>query len=249
MKHLKRFNEGVGIVNINSNPDIDRMPNLQHRGDNLESGKNISIFEQDWFEKLLPDTLEVQSCPMIKKINFDQSLSDLNTENRIYTLVKNDCTIDSDLIQFNYYQNTFDKPEDVINDGEPDLLEFDIHFVKNESGIKLLVDITYGDNMAYEFSLETPNKINVIHYTGKGSLHDSETHWGFTEKSIGDIVKFFNAFNHGIKVDNDDFNFLDSSEDSYKYDNKNKQQLYSDDSNLLKFGNSTKESIKKFKNF
>lgn len=247
MKFLKRFNEGVGIVKIGPEVSQERMPNLQHVGEPIENGDNISIFQQDWFEKILPDTIKVHSRPLIKKLNFDQSLSDMNSENRTYTLQKNDCTIDSDLVQFNYFQNTAENPGDEVKDGEPDLLEFDIHFVKNNSGIKLLVDITYGDQMAYEFSIETPNKINVIHYTGHGSIYDSETHWGFCEESIKDLVKFFNAFNHGIKITQDDLNFLDDDDDSYEHDVYDKKHLYNDDSDLLKYGNSPK--LEKFNNF
>ena len=159
MRFLKGFNEAVGIVNLGSNISQERIPNLQHVGEPIEDGDNISIFQQDWFEKLLPDTIKVHSHPNLKKLNFDQSLTNIDTENKTYVLKKNDCTIDGDLVQFNYHQNTYDKPEDIVDDGEPDMLEFDIHFVKNDRGIKLLVDITYGDNMAYEFSIETPNKI------------------------------------------------------------------------------------------
>lgn len=247
MKFLKRFNEGVGIVKIGPEVSQERMPNLQHVGEPIEDGNNISIFQQDWFEKLLPDTIKVHSRPLIKKLNFDQSLSNMNQEDRTYTLVKNDCTIDSDLVQFNYFQNTAENPGDEVNDGEPDMLEFDIHFVKNDSGIKLLVDITYGDQMAYEFSIETPNKINVIHYTGHGSIYDTETHWGFCEDSIKDLVKFFNAFNHGIQITENDLNFLDADNDSYKHDIHDKKHLYNDESDLVRFGNSPK--LEKFQNF
>lgn len=135
-----------------------------------------------------------------------------------------------------------DEPNDVTNDGEPDLLEFDIHFVKNERGIKLLVDITYGDTMAYEFSIESPNKININHYTGIGSLYDSETHFGFTDESISDLIKFFNSFNHGIKLTSKDLAFLDHHKDSYKHDIHNTDHLYTDESDLIEYGNSVKES-------
>lgn len=247
MKFLKSFNEAVGIVNLGSNIAKERLPNLQHVGEPIESGNNISIFQQDWFEKLLPDTLKVHSHPNLKKLNFDQSLTDVDTENKVYTLKKNDCTLDGDLVQFNYHQETTEKPGEEVNDGEPDMLEFDIHFVKNDRGIKLLVDITYGDNMAYEFSIETPNKINVIHYTGKGSMYDSETHWGFCEESVKDLVKFFNAFNHGIDMTEGDLNFLDANKESYQHDVLNKKHLYNDDSDLLRYGNSAK--LERFNNF
>lgn len=247
MKFLKGFKEAVRVVNLGSNISEERLPNLQHVGNPLKSGNNISIFQQDWFEKLLPETLKVKSHPNLKKLNFDQSLSDVETENKVYILKKNDCTIDGDLVQFNYHQNTTEIPGQETIDGEPDLLEFDIHFVNNDKGIKLLVDITYGDNMAYEFSIETPNKINVIHYTGKGSLYDSETHWGFCQESILDLIKFFNAFNHGIKIKEADLKFLDADKDSYHHDIYNKKHLYNDDSDLLRYGNSAK--LERFNNF
>ena len=242
MKYLKRFFEGVGVVSVNGRHKDYRLKNLPHVGDDIEKNNDISIFQQDWFEKLLPDTFKIVSHPNLKKLNSDGTLSDIDTLKKEYTLEKNDCTIDNDLVQFNYYQNTVKKPGDVIDDGEPDILEFDIHFVKNESGIKLLVDITYGDNMSYEFSIETPNKINVIHYTGIGSKYDSETHLGFTHESIKDLVKFFNAFNHGIELTEKDLSFLDESHHSYKHDIHNTDHLYTDDSDLVKFGNSLKES-------
>ena len=88
------------------------------------------------------------------------------------------------------YEDTIKNPNDVSKDGEPDLLEFDIHFVRNDKGIKLLVNISYGDNMACEFTIETPNKINVGHYTGIGSIYDPKTHWGFKDETILDLVEF-----------------------------------------------------------
>lgn len=243
MKYLKRFIEGVGVSSVNGRHKEYRLKNLPHVGEPIEDEDNISIFQQDWFEKLLPDTIKIHSFPNIKKINFDQSLSDVDLSDVVYVLEKNDCTISGDLIQFNYYHNTVENPEDVTNDGEPDLMEFDIHFVKNGTGIKLLVDISYGDSMVYEFSIESPNKINIIHYNGIGSLYDSETHWAFKDESIKDLVKFFNAFNHGIKLTEKDFSFLDEHYDSYKHVIENPKHLYTDNSDLIKFGNSQKESF------
>lgn len=213
-----------------------RLPNLQHSGEKIESNGNISIFDQDWFEKILPNTLE------------------LVTQNGNFTLKKNDSTIGKDIIQFNYWQKAYNNndPSTVLDNGEPDFLEFDIHFVKNVDGVKLLVDITYGDNMACEFSLEAPNKINIIHYNGFNSKYDSKTYFGFSDKSLDDLIKFFNAFNHGLKLDRKDFTFIDKDLDSYHHDINDKDHYYTDDSNLLKFGNTMKDkepSIKTFENF
>lgn len=195
-----------------------RHKNLSHRGDK-EEGK-ISIFDQQWFEKLLPEEMEV-----------------LSYEKR-YVLKKNDCTIGGDLCQFNYWHQAMDETEN----GEPSCLEFDIHLMRNDLGTKMIVDITYGDNMVCEFSIESPNKINIIHYTGIGSKYDSETHWGLSDKSISDLVKFFNSFDHEIKISEKDLSFIDEHPDTYKHDINNKDHYYTDKSKLMKWGNSSNES-------
>lgn len=199
-----------------------RHKNLPHRGDR-EEGK-ISIFDQEWFEKMLPNEMEVVS------------------HGKIYKLSKNDCTLNGDVCQFNYWHEAKGKDGDITEDGEPCCLEFDLHFMKNDSGIKMIVDITYGDHMVSEFSLESPNKINVIHYNGIGSKYDPELHWGLSDKTISDLVSFFNSFSHGIRISIKDLAFLDEHEDSYKHDTNDKDHYYTDDSKLMKWGNSMKES-------
>jgi hypothetical protein len=239
MKYIKIFEE----INVKT---------LTHRGDSILPDNNISYFQQDWFEKVMPSELEIYSSPLLKKLNTNGTITDLNTEyeKKIILLHKNSCCINSDLIQFSYVDDSDFEQDEVIDNGEPDGLAFDIFFVKNERGIKMNVDITYGDHMAYEFTLEAPNKINIVHYTGVGSLYDSETHWGFTESSINKLVQFFNRFNHGIKISPKDLKFLDSNEESYTHDKYDKKHLYFDDSNLIDFGNSSKESkIYNFKNW
>ena len=221
MKHLKKFNEDFN--SIIPKDDNGRFKNLPHVGDKIEKDGNISIFEQDWFEKLLPNELEV-----------------VNNGDR-FTLLKNDCTINGDLCQFNYWHSA-EGDDDVLEHGEPSMLEFDMHFMKNENGIKMIIDITYGDQVISEFSLEAPNKINVIHYNGVNSIYDKNSHWGLSDKSISDLVKFFNSFNHGIKLTNKDLAFIDEHLDSYQHDINNKDHYYTDDSKLMKWGNSLKES-------
>ena len=204
-----------------------RHKNLPHRGDR-EEGK-ISIFDQEWFEKMLPEEMEVISY------------------GRRHMLKKNDCTISGDLCQFNYYHEAVGKDGDVSEDGEPCTLEFDLHFMKNSSGMKMIVDVTYGDHMVSEFSLESPNKINVIHYNGIGSKYDPDLHWGLSDKTISDLVRFFNSFNHGIRISEKDLAFLDEREDSYIHDIDNEDHYYTDDSKLMKWGNSMKESSREKK--
>lgn len=253
MKHLKSFSENVVPVKGGESKKF-RYQSLPHKGEPIEKDGKISIFQQDWFEKLLPDTLTIVSDSKFKKLNFDQSITD-SADRTEFTFDKNECTIDYDLVQFSYYYNSMNQDGGEVSNGEPDMLMFDIHFHKNENGIKMNVDITYGDNMAVEFSLESPNKINVIHYTGKGSMHDSDTHWGFKDESIKDLVNFFNSFSHGIKIEPKDLSFIDEHLDSYQHDIDNKDHLYTDDSDLVKFGNSMKDNeisrryIESFKKF
>ena len=179
-----------------------------------------SYFDREGFRKFLPDKLE------------------LVTDNGEFVLKKCNLTINSDLIQFDYYHNTPDNHNgDVLADGEPDFVQFDLYFDKNSNGFKILVDITYGDSMMIEFSIEAPNKINIIHYDGIGSKYDPDTYFGFTDKTINDLVKFFNSFTHGLNVTKDDFKFIDKHPDSYKHDINNKDHYYTDDSELIEFGN------------
>jgi hypothetical protein len=219
---------------------MNRQKNLPHVGQPIEIDNMISIFQQDWFEKLLPDIIKVVSDPKISKLNFDQSLSPIEKKEIIFK--KNDCTIDFNLVQFNYFSDTDYLPGNELNDGEPPFVKFVIHFLKNVDGIKLIVDINYGDNSAVSFSIESPNKINISHYTGVGSKHDTSTHWGFKQETIRDLVKFFNSFNHGIKISERDLAFMDEHLDSYQHNTNDSKHLYNDSSDLIKFGNSTSES-------
>ena len=247
MKYLKSFYEGINKPYRNKS--------MPHRGEDLAKPGSISIFQQDWFEKLLPNYLVIHSNPKLKKLNPDLTLTDSDHPTR-YVFDKNECSIEADIVQFTYYYNGADQsnldlenpnhteihPDYVLSNGEPSMLEFDIHFVQNDRGIKLLVDITYGDHMACEFSIETPNKINLIHYSGVGAKYDSETHWGFSDESIRDLVKFFNAFEHGISITEEDLSFLDEKYDSYQHNIDNTDHLYNDTSDLIRFGNAYKES-------
>lgn len=252
MKYLKPIIEN--LVSVNGQSKKFRHKSLPHRGEEIEKDGKISIFQQDWFEKLLPDTLTIVSDQKFKKLNFDQTITDSEGTNE-FVFDKNECTIDYDLVQFTYYYNSMKNDDGAISDGEPSMLEFDIHFHRNVDGIKLNVDITYGDNMAVEFSIESPNKINVIHYTGIGSKHDSDTHWGFKNESIKHLINFFNSFSHGIELKPEDLSFIDENLESYEHDIDNKDHYYTDDSDLVKFGNSMKDSepslqhLKSFENW
>lgn len=152
----------------------------------------ISIFSQDWI-KLLPENLEIV------------------TNNGDFKMKREQLIINDSMYQFSYYQS------DVF--GEPDFLGFDIYVVKQNDGdvsnsdkLRLNVNITYGDAMVSEFTI-MDNKIDVIHYTGKGSKYDPDTFFGFTDDSLDDLIKFFNAFGFSLTIK--DFLFIDKENDDF----------------------------------
>ncbi len=216
----------------------------------INENKKISIFDSTWI-KLVPKSLTIvtQNGKFTLTRPYD-------TDNIGYPVdgynVMNE-------ISFIYGQNTT-KDGDVLKDAEPDQLQFDITLVKDNKGeqanpdsLRLNIDITYGDNMQYEFTIDKPNKVKVYHYTGKNSLYDPETFWGFSDESLQDLVKFFNRF--GFETTIGDFKFIDSDPDSYSYHqriekgNKLEPMIINDeikgDVNDLKGG----DKIKKYETF
>ena len=94
--------------------------------------------------------------------------------------------------------------------GVSDCLEFDLYFLKpyNSKGIKLDVDITWGNYMESEFSILAPNKVSVIQCTSTNSKFDpTNTVFAFDDISLQKLVEFFNCIN-GISITTDDINFL-----------------------------------------
>ena len=136
------------------------------------------------------------------------------TSNGTYTFDKDTITREIDILRICYSHNTMnDYNGDDLVDGEPDTLELDMHFMGSNKGLKIAVDITYGDSMVSEFTIETPNKINVGHYNGIDSVADPETHFGFEDDSLQDLCRFFNKF--GFKLAPKDFTFIDKHPESY----------------------------------
>ena len=130
--------------------------------------------------------------------------------------------LNGDLIQISYFQNTAAEKNDVSADGEPDYLCIDIHTIKENDGseangnrLRLNIDITYGDAMIFSFTIEEPNKVEPHHYTGIGSMHETETEFHFTDRSLEDLIKFFNSFSDRYNLTKEDFKFLDGDKNSY----------------------------------
>ena len=167
--------------------------------------KRISIFDQD-IKSLLPEEMLIEN------------------EYGKHTLKKKDVLLNGNLIQIIYYQNTPDENDgDVTVDGEPDYLCIDIHTIKENDGTKangdnlrLNIDITYGDAMVSEFTIEAPNKVDPHHYTGANSLYDPNSLFSFDDESLQALIDFFNRFSENYKLTKDEFKFLDKDPNSHK---------------------------------
>jgi len=189
MKYLKLYEE-FNDINITKEPiTTDR----------------VSMFDEKVFD-LIPPKLTIVSST------------------GTWTLEKSDFSINNVKAEVIYNQNTPELQDgDVTADGEPDTLEFDIHIVKDNDGndsnpdtLKLNIDITYGDSMVSEFTIEAPNKVEPHHYTGANSLYDPNTLFSFDNESLDALVEFFNRFSDSYRLNKKDFNFLDSDPNSYR---------------------------------
>lgn len=179
--------------------------------ENFQTEEEVSIFDKEGMMRILPNELVVINDAG----EWHLKLGDLSTN-----LVK---------AEIMYYQNTIEDVQDgdVLADGEPDTLEFDIHIVKNNDGMEgnpdtlvLNIDITYGDAPVSQFSIQAPNNVSITHYTGIDSLHDKDTIWSFSDDSIKKLVNFFNMWDEKFKLSSEDFNFLDDDPNSYTPDTK-----------------------------
>ena len=183
-----------------------------------DNSERISIFSQDW-KKLAPKELFV-----------------INSYGQWKFIIK-DLLINDPVFSLSYFNDSEAKrveKEDVLADGEPDFLTFDISVVKSNDGrgsnpdsLKLNIDVTYGDNMASEFTIQAPNIVEPHHYNGTNSVLDSETIFAFTYESLQKLAEFFNRFDDNFKLTPEDFKFLDPKKDSYlpKLDDKNNKQI------------------------
>lgn len=194
---------------------IKELPRLKKQNES----ESYSVFDSEGWKKFLPKKLNLVTDNGSWVLELPQEDYGMGHPTNVANLMN--------CIQINYYQNTPSREDgDVTRDAEPDQLEFDITIVKNNDGnsanpdtLKLDVDITYGDAMAVEFTIEKPNKINVTHYTGFGSLYDPNSYFGFEDESLEEIVNFFNSW--GYQLTTKDFTFLDKYPDSYIHQKTN----------------------------
>jgi hypothetical protein len=176
----------------------------------LESQKSIPMWDAEW-EEMLPE-----------KITVYKGQED-GVKGWVYS--KSNIMINADMLQI-----TYDNP-DV---GCPDTFEIDIYTVQDDSSeertdftivkklgnievtdedkiiknLRLDVDLTWGEQMAAEFSI-SKDGLKVIQTSSIGSKFDpTNTVFGLDDISIQKLCDFFNRFNHGIKLSVSDFIFL-----------------------------------------
>lgn len=130
---------------------------------------DIMIY-QDHFQDLLPLTLSVNK----------------NGQKNIYT--KGNVMKHSDMLQIVYSSDEWGVPGD---------LEIDLYFVQN-GDLKIGVDVTYGDLMVLEFSLERPNQVHLTYKVDDFSLE---------EKSLADLLTFLNQLDFNLSTQ--DFDGID----------------------------------------
>jgi hypothetical protein len=155
---------------------------------------SIPVFDQE-SKKLLPQKIDIE------------------TSNGKFTLNLSDYIVNLPKIYISYHHSTPEKTGDVLSDGEPDYLCIDLNFLKVDNNHEINVEITYGDAMMFEFKISKWNNVDVFVYNGQNSKFDSDYKFAFTEKSITELMGFFNRF--GFRLTRDRFNFLDSDVSSY----------------------------------
>lgn len=127
-----------------------------------------------------------------------------------------DVTREPDILRVAYNGVTAQETGDVLSDGEPDFVVFDIHFTMHGQRLRTIVNITYGDAMKSEFSLAAPSKVTIGHYEGTGSMADPETHFGFSDDTLRELVRVFNSFDPSYRFRPSHFKFIDKYLDTYE---------------------------------
>ena len=182
MKYLKRFNE------------------------------NISIYNPDW-EKLLPETFVVLKGQEhgIDKCIFKKSNVMLNAD-MIQISYSNDEWMIPDTFEIDIYfvkDDTYSKRDDSTTIVKSGVLDYSKNTGKVIPNLRLTVDITFGDEMACEFTIARVSGVKLFQDTTYGSKFDpTNTLFALDDDSLKKFVEFLNRFNHGVELTLDDFKFL-----------------------------------------
>jgi hypothetical protein len=136
---------------------------------------------------------------------------EIYTNNGTYNLILGDCTLESDTIRASYHHSTFNKSNKSLLDGEPDYVCFDFYII--QSPPKIITNISYGDAIVSEFTISQKG-LEVGFYSGINSKLDPKTHFGLSEETTQNLIKFFKNF-YDFELSHKDFNFLDKHFDTY----------------------------------
>lgn len=205
----------------NHNPKLPLYPmDISETGDiTVEIDSKIYYVDIDDIDSIQdPKIVETKKFPMtdpkLREI-VPQKLT-IITSNGEFELELSDCWVQFPKICLTYWHSTPEKTGDVLSDGEPDYLGFDLNIVKNSKNFEINVENTYGDTMMFEYKIVPPNSIIIGHYNGYKSKFDPNYVFSYREDSIEELIKFFNSFTFGTSLTRDKFNFLDIKPDSYK---------------------------------
>lgn len=160
------------------------MKYLKEFYDIFPSDESKLLYNVD-LNKILPDELTIR-------------------EYGVHTFKRGNIMKHSDMFQITYVN--------VKNEwGYTDTLEIDIYTVQDvlEKNIRFNIDITIGDFVVSEFTIEAPNKVKVIQNMTYGTKFCQDCPiFSFTDESIKKMVDFFNHFKN-IKLSTWDLRFLD----------------------------------------
>lgn len=139
------------------------------------------------------------------------------TDHGTFTYKIGDVTREPDILRAAYNGSTYEKTGNPLLDAEPDFIGFDIHFINENNHLKTIVNITYGDTIVSEFSMIAPNKVEIGHYEGIDSKVSKETHFGFSDQSLDQLITLFNSFDHNYNFSRNEFKFIDKYPDTYQH--------------------------------
>lgn len=160
------------------------------------------------------------------------------TEHGTFNYDLGDVTREALIVRAAYNGSTYQKTDNALADGEPDFVCFDIHFINEGKKLKLAIDITYGDSMVSQFTMIEPNVIKIGKYEGIDSKLAPETHFGFSDKTLNNLIELFNKFNDNFKFTKNDFKFLDKYPDTYQHNEQVKLMPLSNTQKILLVDNS-----------
>jgi hypothetical protein len=146
----------------------------------------------------------------------------LKTSNGQFKLNKSDCVVAPPQYQITYHHFTPDVTGDVLTDGEPDYLGFDVQMIANPKKCKC--DITYGDAMMCSFDMNQDGSVHVGHYNGYNSKFDPNYEFYFEEDTINDLIGFFSNLT-GFALNRQQFCFLDGDKNSFKMEKVNHRRI------------------------